>query len=234
MWGTTCDLPRARAQTEWMPTPVRVDTSLGLTETESRSLTWLICWVVYVFRGSRERLNLPAREECSRFSLRLAHSRLLTLLLDGLKSMWFTSPAPSCGLPRNARATSWCTYTPLRILRGEDEGSTRLRRGYPLLSVLRAITLPSLMPPPLRWVSRLRTRPSLLTSYRPSKPTAGFQTSLSISHLSAGVCSIFSDAARSYFWVFKNCPMAFRISSARETSCLLASDWRLSSIGAGM
>ena len=133
--------------------------------------------------------SFPCFLAWSVFSLAEQYSRLLTQLFSLFESMWLTNGLFSGGPPSNDPMTRRCTANSLPL---------RCTLAYPLVDTHGFNTTPALKDgfPLCRTVlSRLLTRPRSLTSYSPSKLTTGFQISLSISHLSSGICSLFSGAA---------------------------------------
>lgn len=145
----------------------------------------------------------PFTDACTMFSLRVAHSKLPSVLLDGLQSLWFTSVCSCPGVPKNAIATSRCTKYPHAAALPPAARDSRYR--LTLLYACRSLSNLRYLPgstyqlwPPFRafTLSRLLTRPKSLTSYSPSYPTTGSQLSSLISHLSSGIRSLFLGAAR--------------------------------------
>lgn len=124
--------------------------------------------------GFDRAVNSPDSLACSWLRLREVHSRLVAALLVLSRFLWFTSGKSLDG--RNAAATSRCNL-PFMLNPRPQSVTNR----YPSLSTRGFNTLPRLTAtPPQRCPtsrSRLRTRPSELTSYAPNVPATGNQIS---------------------------------------------------------
>lgn len=100
------------------------------------------------------------------------HSRFDTELLDGLRSLWFTTGKLS-GFGRKASATSLCTdvlfNSPLLC---------RQMFTYPRLFGFSLSKMGGKYVPFVATLPSDLTRPRLDTSYKPSKPTTGFHNSI--------------------------------------------------------
>lgn len=114
---------------------------------------------------------------CSMFALRVAHSMLVAQLFVLSRSRWFTSALGNVAGGRKANATSRCT-----LAFRETPSALRLTTRYPSLSLMGVSIFPRLKEtPPPQWRtsrSKLRTRPSELTSYCDSYPATDFQRSM--------------------------------------------------------
>lgn len=98
---------------------------------------------------------------------RVAHSRFLTILFDLLKSLWLTSVFSLSG--KKAFATNLCTVKDF-----PEQSLLRETYAYPALFMHCDKTRPCIIADPYlcpTTLSKLRTLPSELTSYKPSYPS---------------------------------------------------------------
>lgn len=154
--------------------------------------------------------SLPCCLAWAVFSRAEQYSRLCRLLFSLLESMWLPKGLSSGGSPVKAPKTRRCTAKVLPL---------RCTRAYPLVEIHGFSTEPALkegLPLCRTFLSRLLTLPRSLTSYRPSNPTTGFQDSLSISHLSSGICSLFSGVAAGATSVFSEIAQWPFVSARQE------------------
>lgn len=196
--------------------------------TSPLSIASMVCWATsrlsfFHFLGFFEEScgssQRPALTECCTFSLGETHSRLLGRLSDRSKLTWFTCVFPSAGEGRKAIATSLCTRLGSKVRIPFTLRAYRQTLEYPSTTLSRSTRpLIALVLPQREGTtrSRLLTLPRLLTSYRPSNPTTGFQDSLSISHLSSGICSLFSGVAARATSVFSEIAQWPFVSARQE------------------
>lgn len=181
--------------------------------------------------------SLPLTDECTIFSLGVHHSRFDALLSTLLKLMWFTCVSSGSGWFKCVRATSLCSLTFTGLVPGSPY---RLTWTYPSLSRLLDRTLPFIRYVPFFQLfnfilSSDLTLPRSDTSYRPTYPGTGSQTSSSTSNLSVGLSPSLRLLTKrcGYFCRARNSSTARRINSATATSFCKANSRSFSRIGAG-
>lgn len=180
------DLPKITELTVETVTPVASAISARDFTPSARCCFTDLIWssVYFDCLGAFSAHRRPARAECATFSAGLTHSRFPTELFVLSKSLWFTLHLPSGGGPMNAKATNWwMNFADSFLYPFSSWWVYRIIRKYPLGSFTGLRSWAFSTPPlrPLRvQVSKALTRPKSLTSYRPSKPTTGFQFSTSI------------------------------------------------------
>ena len=159
--------------------------------------------------------NTPRLAPWSKLSFWVIHSKLSNRLFAGFRSLWLTVGRSLSG--RKLFATNWCTNTCPAI-----PCSHRLTYKCPERCVLCLSNFPckKRVSPSLATtcLSRLRTRPKLLTSYSPSHP-------FTEAHVSS--------TAKSPHFFLKYASMALRMCSATERSVTLDRALSFSINGAG-